>query len=195
MIHTQAGPFTKKNVSKAPTTVAEFEKWVSSRKLKSIYEFRYGNIIKKGGMKQVEFFIAKFLIRLFSKTEAYRKEGELLPESDVPIDEFRKRVANLAYFTENQIVATANGEKAIPSFAIELLSPNDVLEDIEDKIQDYFDAGVQVVWYISPKKKLIYVYTSPFDVKIYKGEQICNARPALPDFEFKTEDLFVIPTA
>lgn len=191
---TQAAPLLRKSVSKSPTTVAEFEKWVLSRKLKSIYEFRYGNIIKKGGMKQIEFYIAKFLQRLFNSTSAYSLGAELLAEADVPIDEFRKRVADLAYFTENQIIGTANGQKAIPTLAIELLSPNEVLEDIEDKIQDYFDAGVQVVWYISPKKKLIYVYTSPTDIKIYKGEQICHARPALPDFEFKTEDLFYIPS-
>jgi Uma2 family endonuclease len=133
-------------------------------------------------------------MQLFN-TKSLSKSGDmLLPKSDIPIDEFRKRVADLAYFTDNQIVAAANGQKVVPSFAIELLSPNEVLEDIEDKIQDYFDAGVQVVWYISPKKKLIYVYTSPSDVKIYKGEEICNARPALLDFEFKTEDLFIIPT-
>jgi Uma2 family endonuclease len=192
MTHT-ASPI-KKSTSKAPTTVEEFEKWVLSRKLKSIYEFRYGNIIKKGGMKQIELLIVKFLTRLFAHASAYQNGGELVQEIDIPIDEFRKRVADLAYFTENQIVATANGQKAVPSFAIELLSPNEILEDIEDKIQDYFDAGVQVVWYISPKKKLIYVYTSPTDVMICKGETICHARPALPDFEFKTEDLFHIPT-
>ncbi len=191
---TQTAPLVRKSSLKTPQTVAEFEKWVLSRKLKNIYEFRYGNIIKKGGMKQLEFFIVKFLSRSFTKTLAYQNEGELLPESDVPIDDFRKRIADLAYFNENQVNQAANGQKVIPSFAIELLSPNEVLEDIEDKIQDYFDAGVQVVWYISPKKKLIYVYTSPSDVKIYKGEQICHARPALPDFEFKTEDLFVIPS-
>jgi hypothetical protein len=56
---TQVAPSIRKSINKAPSTVAEFEKWVLSRKLKSIYEFRYGNIIKKGGMKQIEFFIAR----------------------------------------------------------------------------------------------------------------------------------------
>lgn len=191
---TQTATLLRKSVSKSPTTVAEFEKWVLSKKLKSIYEFRYGNIIKKGGMKQIELLIVKFLTRLFTQTNAYHNGGELVQEIDTPIDEFRKRVVDLAYFTENQIIGAANGQKAIPALAIELLSPNEILEDIEDKIQDYFDAGVQVVWYISPRRKLIYAYTSPIDVTIYKGDVICHARPALSDFEFRTEDLFNIPT-
>jgi hypothetical protein len=47
-------------------------------------------------------------------------------------------------------------------------------------------------WLIGNKLKRGFEFRN--DVKIYKGEQICHARPALPDFEFKTEDLFFIPT-
>ena len=67
---------------------------------------------------------------------------------------------------------------------------NEKLEEIADKIQDYFDAKVQLVWYILPKQEQIYAYTSPTDLKIYKGLDICSASPVLTDFTFKINDLF-----
>lgn len=71
-----------------------------------------------------------------------------------------------------------------------LLSKHDTKEEIEEKIEDYFDAGTQIVWYISPRRKQIYIYTSPINVKILRGASICSAAPILPDFSFKVEDMF-----
>ncbi len=173
-------------------TVAEFEAWVSKNSILNDkrFEFVNGKIIEKPAMKQEEFFIAKFLSRLFVKTVAYANGDELIVESDSHIDSKRKRVADIGYFTEAQIEAAREGNKFAPALAIEILSPNEKLEDIEEKIQDYFDAGVQLVWYISPKTEQIYTYTSTTDLKIFKGENICHASPVLTDFSFKVKDMF-----
>ena len=174
-------------------TVAAFEEFLQGEGVSDQnFEFYYGQVIEKEAMKQLEFFIVKFLTRLFLKTKAFENGGELLQEADIPIDEKRKRVADLAFFTEEQIKKTAKGEKVVPSFAIELLSESEHFQDIEDKIQDYFDAGVQTVWYVSLHSKRIYSYTSPDEVAIYKGKMKCNANPGLAEFEFFVENLFLI---
>ena len=101
-----------------------------------------------------------------------------------------KRVADLGYFTKKEIKEMRKGKKTAPAFAIEILSPNEKLEDIEDKVKDYFDAGVQLVWYTSPKQQQIYKYKTPSDIKIFKGTAIISAEPVLPDFSFKVKDMF-----
>ena len=174
-------------------TVAAFEEFLQGECVSDQnFEFYYGQVIEKEAMKQLKFFIVKFLTRLFLKTKAFEDGGELLQQTDIPIDEKRKRVADLAFFTEKQIKKTARGEKVVPSFAIELLSESEYFQDIEDRIQDYFDAGVQTVWYVSPHSKRIYSYTSPDEVIIYKGKMKCNANPGLVEFEFFVENLFLI---
>ena len=174
-------------------TVAAFEEFLQGEGVSDQnFEFYYGQVIEKEGMKQLELFIVKFLTRLFMQTDAFKNGGELVSEIDIPIDEKRKRIADLAFFTEEQIKKTARGEKVVPSFAIELLSESEHFQDIEDKIQDYFDAGVQTVWYVSPHSKRIYAYTSPDEVVIYKGKMKCNAKPGLENFEFSVENLFFI---
>lgn len=191
---TQTVPLIRKSSLKTPQTVVEFEIHLLENNDKRKLEFRYGEEFECNGVILNEIYLYNFILRAFSWTLGYDNDGELFAKAEIIIDDYRKRIADLAHFTEYQIITSANGINNIPNFVIEFEAEYHDLAYVKDKIQDYFDAGVQVVWYISPKKKLIYVYTSPSDVKIYKGEQICHARPALLDFEFKTEDLFVIPT-
>ena len=177
---------------KTITTVEEFENWQKKTRSQYNYEFYYGQISKKQSMKQIELKIAQFLTRRFAETQAYKELGELAAEVDTYIDIFRKRVPDLAFFTSNQINAAYLGEKVVPAFTIELLSDSESFADVANKIQDYFDAGVALVWYISPKNKTIYAYTSMKDIKVYTGTDKCTANPVLSDFSFITEDLFKI---
>jgi len=174
-------------------TVAEFEAYLAenAKYVDKRFEFVNGRIIEKPAMKQEEFYIAKFLSRLFVKTLAYANGDELIVESDSHIDENRKRIADIGYFTEAQIEAARDGQRFAPALAIEILSPSEKLEEIEEKINDYFDAGVQLVWYISPKQEQIYVYTAPDKLSILKGTAICSAAPVLSDFSFAVGEMFV----
>lgn len=174
-----------------PSNIAEFEKWEAKQKGDWNYEFYYGRIIKKGGMKQLEAMLASILLKCFW-ISALKDSGILYQETDIWIDENRKRVADLAYFDNIQIEAMATGKKQVPAFVIELLSKNDMLQEIEEKLQDYFDVGVQLVWYISPKFKKIYAYTSNNEVQIYTAGSVVTAAPVLPDFMVEIDKLFTI---
>ncbi|NJM88830.1 MAG: Uma2 family endonuclease [Hydrococcus sp. RU_2_2] len=43
-------------------------------------------------------------------------------------------------------------------FVLELVSPSDRLEDIQAKMQEYIDNGVQLGWLIHPKKRQVEIY-------------------------------------
>ena len=182
-----------RNFESLPThlqTVDEFEAWEWQHNREGSYEFVRGQIIEKQDMKQDEFFIIKFLTRLFTKTVAYQEGDELTPEMDSYIDEFRKRRPDLGYFTMNQITATRTGNLVKTLFAIEILSDSEFHQDVLDKIQDYFDGGAKLVWYIIPRHRKIDVYTSPDESKAYKGADVISAAPVVPDFQFTVADLF-----
>ncbi|WP_019988758.1 Uma2 family endonuclease [Rudanella lutea] len=171
-------------------TVAEFELWERQHIHEGSYEFVRGRIIPKPAMKQDEFYIAAFLTRLFTRTEAYQQGHELLPEADSYVDGVRKRVPDLAYFTADQLLAIRRGGRVSTRFAIEILSDSESFEDVVEKIQDYFDADAQLVWYIVPNKQRIYVYNSPDESKAYKGSDLISASAVVPGFEFRVEELF-----
>jgi Uma2 family endonuclease len=61
---------------------------------------------------------------------------------------------------------------------------------VADTVEDYFDAGAKLVWYIAPKRQRIYVYTAPDVSKAYKNTDVVSAAPVLADFSFVVNDLF-----
>ena len=172
-------------------TVDEFEQWQRQHGIEGSYEFVRGRIIPKPAVKQEEFFITDFLVRCFAETESYRQRNSLLAESDSYVDGLRKRVPDLAYFTRNQQETIRRGEeRAQTRFAIEILSESESFQSVADKVQDYFDGGAELVWYVAPVKQKIYVYTSPDETKVYKGTDTLSAAPVIEDFQFVVADLF-----
>jgi Uma2 family endonuclease len=47
-----------------------------------------------------------------------------------------------------------------PFLVVEVLSPDDRFIDLQEKVDDYLNAGVQYVWVVNPITKRGYVYTS-----------------------------------
>jgi Uma2 family endonuclease len=113
-----------------------------------------------------------------------------MAEPDVMITPIQMRRPDTAYFTYAQAELDRKGEDVVPAFVIEILSETDQAYRIEEKIAEYFKAGVQVIWYIDPEQEVIYVYTSRKHVSICLEEDICSAAPVLPDFTISVNTLF-----
>lgn len=182
-----------KNETYKVEKVNEFEDWVQDRADMSgkRFEFLRGEIVEKPSLSQSEFYIPIFLTRLFTKTKAYQGGAELLTEAEVYVSDNCKRVADLAYFTSEQLQHARSGKKIAAIFAIEILASNESLFDVIDKVEDYFLAGAKLVWYISPKHQQVFYYTSPTSLKIMKGDTLCSAEPILPDFAFSVKEMFL----
>ncbi|GAA4457953.1 hypothetical protein GCM10023189_29470 [Nibrella saemangeumensis] len=171
-------------------TVEEFEQWQKQPGNDGNFEFVRGRIIPKS-MKQDEIDIVAFLQSQFLRTSAAQARHLLMPEADSYVDATRKRIPDLTYFTAEQRQAIRRGERVNTLFAIEILSDSESHQDVLDKIQDCFDGGAQLVWYIVvPKHQKIYAYTSPDNATVFKGQQTISAAPVLPDFQFTVADLF-----
>ena len=61
----------------------------------------------------------------------------------------------------------------VPLLAAEVVSPTNTAEDMEQKLQDYFAAGVRMVWVVYPVLRRVYVYESLTRVRILTE----NGRP------------------
>ena len=109
--------------------------------------------------------------------EKVRAEG--LPP-DYPTD--------IAYFTPQQLIAArmANQE---PQFVVEVISNNDQINKANEKLVDYRNAKVQVVWFVYPKTKEVHVYRGK-QITICTGEDICSAAPVIPGFLIAASEVF-----
>jgi Uma2 family endonuclease len=77
-----------------------------------------------------------------------------------------------------------------PDLAVEVLSPTDISFDVEAKIQEYLDAGTQIVWLAKPKSRRISVYRPDGTEVTFGPNDTITAEPVLPGFSMRVGDVF-----
>jgi len=168
--------------------LADFLQWESDDGY--IYELDNGVLEPTTGMRQEEILMLKQLTRRFQRTSAYEQEGELVGEMDVVLLNDQLRRPDVAYYTGEQIQSISAGTTTVPGFVVEFGSVTDNELTSVKKRHEYFDAGVQVVWWVFPLYKEVYVYTSPKTVTICTDDDILSATPALTEFQMTVNELF-----
>ena len=174
-----------------PMTREKFLRWKPEDGYK--YEFVNGQIEKtERSMTPEQYYIVRNLTRHFIKTQAFADGSELVVETDSTLNPGEVRRPDLSLMTSQQVKACAFGEPFLPVFAIEIISKNDNINKVREKLEAYFHSGVQVVWHIFPSLQKIDVYTSPKKVVVLEGSETCSASPAIQDFEISVNDIFKI---
>lgn len=77
-----------------------------------------------------------------------------------------------------------------PDLAVEIVSPNDLAEETETKIQSYFAAGVEQVWQVWPHSQTVKVYDSPTKSTILQAGDELTSPELLPGFRCPVAVLF-----
>ena len=80
--------------------------------------------------------------------------------------------------------------KGAPDLAIEVLSPSNSSEDMDLKLFEYFDAGVQEVWTVGIRRRGIAVYRASGGPKFYRREDTLESGEILPGFVLPLVKLF-----
>lgn len=81
--------------------------------------------------------------------------------------------------------------KIAPDLAVEVVSPNDLYEEVEAKVNEYLTAGVKLVWVVSPGSKTVLV-RRPDRTCAEVGEAgELSGEDVVPGFTCKVAELFV----
>lgn len=81
---------------------------------------------------------------------------------------------------------------AVPTLAVEILSPSEVKENTTRKLRHYRDAGVPLVWVIDPDFRTVTVHRSGVKpVMVNDGEEL-DGGDALPGFRIPVARLFPV---
>ena len=155
------------------------------------YEWVNGQVEKtERSMDRMQFFIqlnlTNFLAQL--KTENPAIDGILISEGDVFFAGNHRR-PDIAYFTDEQIDAARYNEDIHPDFVIEVISKNDQLERVAEKMENYRKAEVAVVWHVFPTRNEVHVYRGK-QMMVCTGEDLCSAEPVIPGFVISVNEIF-----
>ncbi|MGL4552842.1 MAG: Uma2 family endonuclease [Gemmataceae bacterium] len=107
------------------------------------------------------------------------------PESTVGVD--------VAYVGPEVAARRGPGTSLIdgpPVLAVEILSPSDTVEGINEKTDEYLAAGVRVVWVIDPHDRTVRIYRPGHETELVNVRQELSADAELPGFRVPVAQLF-----
>lgn len=77
-----------------------------------------------------------------------------------------------------------------PELVVEIVSPNDLWRDLQDKIREYFAVGVFQVWIIDPEIETIWRYRSPGEVELLERGSVLHGEGTLSGFSVSLDEFF-----
>jgi Uma2 family endonuclease len=77
-----------------------------------------------------------------------------------------------------------------PELAIEVVSPNDNVFELETKLAEYFGVGVRAVWTAFPEQKMVRVERADGTARRYATNDTLDGQDVLPGFACPVADLF-----
>jgi Uma2 family endonuclease len=80
--------------------------------------------------------------------------------------------------------------ETIPELVIEIRSKNDTPAELRDKVHEYLQAGVQIVWVVEPQSKSVTVFRSRESPHDLKAGDVLTAERVISGFQVPVAELF-----
>jgi Uma2 family endonuclease len=72
----------------------------------------------------------------------------------------------------------------------EVVSPGNTKQRMTQKVREYFDSGVRMVWVVHPEERTVTVYTKPGDGTVLWEDATLTGGDVLPGFSCKVAEFF-----
>jgi len=103
--------------------------------------------------------------RIYALLKAWAKStdrGLVAPDSWIELAPGVVRAPDVAYIPRDRVsnLDPKHTLKAVPALVVEVLSPYNTAREMSRKIQQYRDAGVELIWVVDPEKGEVDIYSS-----------------------------------
>lgn len=78
----------------------------------------------------------------------------------------------------------------IPLLAIEILSPDDLQEEINTRVGEYLEVGVPLVWVVEPISQTVMVHCQDEKTRLFAGDEVLVGEPFLPGLRVVASRIF-----
>jgi Uma2 family endonuclease len=78
-----------------------------------------------------------------------------------------------------------------PDLAIEVVSPNDLAYEVEEKVEEYLGAGVRLVWVVYPSTRTIHIHRGDGSTAVARSPDELSGEDLLPGFCCRVGEIFV----
>jgi len=102
------------------------------------------------------------------------------------------RAPDTAFVRQTRLPARLTGKyfPGAPDLAVEVVSPNDRAEEVQNKVQDWLSHGTQLVWVVEPKTRTVTVYRPDGTANVLQTTDTLDGEDVLPGFRFPLSRLW-----
>jgi Uma2 family endonuclease len=161
-----------------------------------LYEVVDGRIVEKA-MGAYECWLASVIFGALEPFNAASPIGRVVQEMifDLRPDVERERRPDVAFvsfarWARNQGIPRARSWAVVPELAVEIVSLTNTADEVAGKLEEYFKAGMILVWVVYPGQLKVYVYTSTTNVRVLARGDELDGGDVLPGFRLPLQDLF-----
>src|SRR5688500_2439710 len=119
--------------------------------------------------------------------------GDVWCHLDLPYDSERLRAPDIAYFGPSKLEAAGDDEifHVVPDLAVEVFSPTNRRKpgDFQQRVRDYLDAGVPLLWIIYPHARYAMVHRPDGSARMMRDTEALDGEEILPGFRLELSEL------
>jgi len=160
------------------------------------YEIVNGELIDMGNSGAKHGYVCSVLMILLGGYVHIQKLGAMFDSSTAfKMKSGNKRSPDLSFMAKERLQGLDELPdgflEGAPDLAVEILSPSNTVEEIHNKLVEYFDNGSRLVWVINPKEKYVLVYRSSQEPdRLLKSIDSLDGEEIVPGFSLAIAELF-----
>jgi Uma2 family endonuclease len=160
------------------------------------YEIVNGELIDMGNSGAKHGYVCSVLMILLGGYVHIQKLGAMFDSSTAfKMKSGNKRSPDISFMAKERLQGLEELPdgflEGAPDLAVEILSPSNTVEEIHNKLVEYFENGSRLVWVINPKEKYVLVYRSSQEPdRLLKSVDSLDGEDIVPDFTLPIAELF-----
>ncbi len=111
----------------------------------------------------------------------------------LPSDPERVRAPDVAFVSSSRLPEGRLPEgflSGAPDLAVEVLSPTDNPVEVQQKVRDYLEGGVRLVWVVTPRAKTVTVYRADGSARLLREQEHLEGEDVLPGLTIPLAEVF-----
>ncbi len=160
------------------------------------YEIVNGELIDMGNSGALHGYVCSTLMILLGAYIRTHKLGAMFDSSTAfKMKNGNRRSPDISFFAKERLQGMTELPSGFldgaPDLAVEVLSPGNTVEEIHDKLVEYFENGTRLAWIIHPNENYVLVYRSAQEPdRLVKSVDSLDGEEVIPEFTLPVADLF-----